>query len=87
MISSEQIEAEIVTILRTQCDLDDRPIGRDDRLQEDLGLDSVQLLSLVLEVENAFRIHLDESQEEPPTKLGEVIDLVALRVSEQHRDS
>ncbi len=44
------------------------------RLQEELGLDSVKLLTLAVEVENRFRVRLD-----PDTEAGivTVADLVA----------
>jgi len=86
MITPQHVETEVVRVLRTYCDIDDRPVSRDDRLQEDLGLDSAQLLSLALEVENAFRIQLEESQEDPPRTIGEVVDLIVLRLEEQQTD-
>jgi acyl carrier protein len=43
------------------------------RLVEDLGLDSVKLLTLAAEVENHFRVRLDDSEAEIAT----VAELVA----------
>lgn len=86
MVQPAQIQSEVVRILREFCGLDDKPIEGHFRLQEELGLDSVQLLSLALEVENTFQIMLDESAESPPRTVHDVVDLVAQRLAEMGRD-
>lgn len=77
------ILADVVAILRTSCRVERETFSPEDRLQEDLGLDSMGLLSLALEVENHFRLMLDESPESPPRTLGELVDLIRLRQVEQ----
>lgn len=51
------------------------PLTMDMRLVEDLRLDSVRLLTLAAEVENRFRVLLDEADE---AGIQTVADLVAL---------
>ncbi len=87
MSTPHQVESEVVRVLRTYCDVGERSVSRDDRLQEDLGLDSAQLLSLALEVENSFQIQLEESQEDPPRTIGDVVDLITLRLAELDADA
>jgi len=50
------------------------PLRPEMRLVEDLGLDSLKLLTLTIEVENRFRIRLDEQTE---AGIETVADLVA----------
>ena len=51
------------------------PLTMDMRLVEDLSLDSVRLLTLAAEVENRFRVLLDEADE---AGIQTVADLVAV---------
>ena len=51
------------------------PLAPEMRLVEDLRLDSVRLLTLAAEVENRFRIFLDEADE---MAIETVADLVAI---------
>ncbi len=46
------------------------------RLIEDLRLDSIRLLTLAVEVENRFRICLDEEDEEAIATVGDLVDAV-----------
>lgn len=51
------------------------------RLVEDLGLDSLLLLNLALEVENRWQIVLGETPEDPPRTLSDLTDLVVKAIS------
>ncbi len=51
------------------------PLTMEMRLVEDLRLDSIRLLTLAAEVENRFRVFLDETDE---TGIQTVADLVAV---------
>lgn len=46
------------------------------RLVEDLALDSIQLLTLAVEVENRFRICMDPEDEEGIETVGDLADVV-----------
>jgi acyl carrier protein len=53
------------------------PVEPEHDLAGDLGLDSVKLLTLVVELENAFRVVIEPGEgEEPPTRVGDVVDLI-----------
>ena len=54
----------------------DGEVRRDQRLIEDLRLDSLQLLTLAVEVEDRFRIEIDEEDEEMLETVGDLVDLV-----------
>ena len=79
----DTIEQQIVAILHTYCGVQTPHPGTDVRLQEELGLDSMGLLTLALEIENHWQLYLAEPPEAPPQTLGELADLVAQRLREK----
>ena len=56
-----------------------RPVEPGDELVRDLGLDSLTLTSLAVELEDAFRVRLDGAQ---PRTVDDVSRLVELRLAE-----
>lgn len=52
------------------------PVREDMRLAEDLGLDSVRLLTLAAEVENRCRVMLDETDEAGIVTVGDLVAVV-----------
>lgn len=56
------------------------------RLVEDLALDSIRLLTLALEVEDHFRVCLDEEDEEEIRTLGDLADTVARKLAENREE-
>ena len=56
------------------------PLAQDTRLVEDLGLDSIRLLTLAAEVENRFRIVIEPEQEAGLATVGDLVRLVADRI-------
>lgn len=50
------------------------------RLVEDLRLDSVRLLTLAAEVENRFRVLLDEEEELRLETVGDLLDVLAAKL-------
>lgn len=71
--------ATIERVLREECRVE-APLGPATRLQEDLGLDSVRMLTLAVELENHYRIVLGEDPDNPPRTLGELAALVEDRI-------
>lgn len=69
----------IETVLRAECGVT-APLTPETRLQEDLGLDSVRMLTLAVELENHYQIVLGEDPENPPRSLGELTALVESRL-------
>lgn len=65
--------------LRQQCRVT-LPITAATRLREDLGLDSLALLTLAVAAEDHFRICLNENPESPPATVGEFVALVESRL-------
>lgn len=55
------------------------PLEPSARLVEDLGLDSIRLLTLAAEVENRFRLVIEPEEEARIATVGDLVDLVAAR--------
>lgn len=51
------------------------------RLVEDLELDSIRLLTLAVEVENRFRVRLDEADEAGIVTVGDLVAAVARKLA------
>jgi len=72
-MTRSEILAGVAAVAREHLAIE-RPIELDERLVEELGLDSIKLLTLAAEVENRFRIALDPEDE---ARIATVGDLVA----------
>jgi acyl carrier protein len=83
MNAEEQARQALTAILVEECRVDASSITDASRLQDDLGLDSMTLLSLALEVENFLGCALEEDPEHPPLTVGALIELVVTRLEEQ----
>lgn len=67
--------------LREQCRVTGR-LEPSTRLREDLGLDSLALLTLAVAAEDHFQICLNEDPESPPSTLADFVALVETRLRE-----
>jgi len=72
---------EIQRVLKSELQLQ-REVRLEDDLAADLQLDSVSLLTLVVELENAFRIALREEDSAHVRTVAELAELVAARARE-----
>ncbi|MBX3165836.1 MAG: hypothetical protein KF760_00435 [Candidatus Eremiobacteraeota bacterium] len=70
--------------LRRQCRVAG-PIQPSTRLREDLGLDSLALLTLAVAAEDHFQFCLNEDPESPPATVGDFVGLVESRLRELGR--
>ena len=59
----------------------DGPLFAEMRLIEDLRLDSVRLLTLAAEVENRFRVFLDEQDEAAIETVGDLVAIVQRKLA------
>ena len=57
------------------------PVGRETDLFRDLELDSLKQLTLVVELENRFRICFDEGDEDGLRTIGDVVEFIANRIT------
>lgn len=84
-IPAEILKA-VAQVLRTHCNVT-KDIRMDSRLAEDLGLDSVGLLTMAVEVENYFQTVLGEEPENPPRTVLDVVLLVQQRLADRQDES
>jgi len=84
--SRAEILAGIAEIAREKVGWDG-PLELRMRLVEDLALDSIRLLTLAVEVEDRFRVCLDEEDEEEIESVGDLVDTVARKLAEERDPS
>jgi len=53
----------------------------DKKLREELGLDSVDVVSIVSQIERHFRIRLSQQELEKLVRVGDLLDLMMAKVS------
>lgn len=78
--SRDDLLREVSTVLRQECRIAREDYHEEDRLVEDLGLESMGLMTLALQVENNFQIMLNEDVLKPPRTIGDVIDLIGAQL-------
>lgn len=57
------------------------PLLPEQRLVEDLRLDSLKLLTLAVEIENRFRVRFEPEAEAQIRTVGDLVDAVAVRLA------
>lgn len=60
-------------------------LGEDLNFATDLRLDSVDTVSLIMQVERHFRIRFSHSELNSITAVGQMLDLITIKLQEQSR--
>jgi len=79
-LTDAQILDGIRDVLRTHLDVEER-IDMGTPLVEALALDSLRMLTLVVELENHFHVHLEDEDEVGLTRVADVVALLRRRLS------
>ena len=79
-MQDDEILDAISGVARDKLDLD-RELSVDMRLVEDLELDSIRLLTLAMEVEDRFKICLDEEDEESILTVADLVGVVRRKLA------
>lgn len=66
----------IVEIINEQLNIDDVDINEDTNFKEDLGVDSLDLLELVMAFEEEYDIELDPEELEGITTVGDIMEYI-----------
>jgi len=82
-MTREQILALIQTHLADELDLDASQIGEQTRFKEDLEADSLDLYTLVQELEDTYGIQIPDDQAADILTVGAAVDFVLAHASEQ----
>ncbi len=79
-MTRDEILAGIAEVARRHLD-HEGPLALDQRLVEDLELDSIRLLTLAAEIENHFRVTLDGDDEATLTTIADLVTLLAHKLA------
>ncbi|MBR5897366.1 MAG: acyl carrier protein [Lachnospiraceae bacterium] len=66
----------IIDIIREQLNIDDVEITEDTSFKDDLGVDSLDLLELVMAFEEEYSIELDPEELEGIQTVGDVMEFI-----------
>ncbi len=75
-----EVLAAVLDLARTHLDWTG-PVSRDMPLVETFKLDSLRQLTLVIEIENRFRIRLDDEDEAALSTVGDLLDVIRRKVA------
>jgi len=77
------VRETVTSIIATQLNISPSEILGDTSIKEDLGADSLNIMTFTMTIENRFRVHLqEEAAREPFT-----VNLIVGKLMEQHRFS
>jgi acyl carrier protein len=79
---ADEVLAEIRRIAEQELDV--APVERASHLRRQLQLDSMAMIVVAVALENRFRVCLHEEDAGALETVGDLVDLVCLRVAEQH---
>ena len=80
-MTRSEILAGIEAVARTHVGFEGR-LQEEQRLVEDLELDSIKVLTLVVEIENRFRIVLEPEVESEVVTVGDLVGVIARSVND-----
>ena len=80
MATRDEVVTELKETLVDRLKVDAATITEDANLFEDLGLDSIDLMTVVMAVEEKFSIEVSDEELEDVTTLGQAADLLSAKV-------
>ena len=83
-MTQQQILEGVRQVIRDHLQVSSR-VTDETHLIDDLQLDSLKQLTLVVELENHFRVRFDSGDEEGLETVGDVVRLVDRRLAESHQ--
>jgi acyl carrier protein len=81
MPDRDSIRRTLVELLEADTGEKFPELGEDDNLREELGLDSVDVVSIVMQIECRFRIRLTQQELEKVVKVGDLLDLIQAKLA------
>ncbi|HVL37945.1 MAG TPA: acyl carrier protein [Fimbriimonadaceae bacterium] len=80
MATRDEVVTSLKETLVDRLKVDAATITEDANLFEDLGLDSIDLMTVVMAVEEKFAIEVSDEELEDVTTLGQAADLLSAKV-------
>lgn len=77
----EQLRQNLLTLLENETGERPPMLGDGVKLREELGLDSVDVVSLVMQVEAQYRIRLTQAELEKAPTVGDLLSLIQAKLS------
>ncbi len=68
--------AKVKKIIVSELNCDEAKVTMDAKLKDDLGADSIDAVQIVMEIEDEFKITVDDSQAESMTTVGDVVKYI-----------
>jgi len=74
------IEEKVHGVIHDQLGVADDELTSETLLIDDLGMDSIDLVEIVMELEETFGLEISDSDAEPWAKVGDVVAFVTRRL-------
>ena len=68
--------AKVKKIIVSELNCDESKVTMEAKLKDDLGADSIDAVQIVMEIEDEFKITVDDSQAESMTTVGDVVKYI-----------
>lgn len=75
-MTRDQIFSEVKAILVDRLGVDEDKIGEETSFTDDLGADSLDIVELVMELEDAFGKEISDDDAQQLTTVGNVVDFI-----------
>ncbi|KPJ23271.1 phosphopantetheine-binding protein [Streptococcus phocae] len=79
-MTKEAILEKLILLMRQQKDNLDSQITEKTHLRDDLGVDSIELVEFVINVEDEFGIAIPDEDIDTMTSIGELVDYLVVRL-------
>lgn len=81
MITRDEIRATLLKLFEAETGETLESLTDEQNLAEELGLDSVDMVSLIMQLERHFKIRLSHEELASATQVGQLLDIVQAKVN------
>lgn len=82
-MNREEIRSTIADIIENDLGVRHQDLSDEITLRDGLGLDSVDIVSVISQVERQFKIRLSQADLEQISTIGQVLDLIVAKIANQ----
>jgi acyl carrier protein len=84
-MNREKIRSTIVDIIENDLGVRHQDLNDEITLRDGLGLDSVDIVSVISQIERQFKIRLSQADLEQISTVGQVLDLIVSKTSDHFK--